>query len=317
MNRTWIIMGLVSGVLSVSASAQDAPQTPADPPPADVLSGPKVKETQAERTLVKRDFRGRVQRLEAHPAEAAVELLIVDQPTKAKVSAVVDERTATLDRLVRDNLELLLKFQNTPDRRGRLALLREAGALIKELDAKGTLEERIKPLLPKDQATRFDELIAGYWDTIVADAQQEGRNGEGKPDAKTPSKTPGRTEILTREKLQAFGAEVKRSYERQIAAKTKELEAFLGKLGLSPEKETTIRNVFTDSFQKTGGKPTPQQRRELGMKVFRELDREQQRLLLKELFSGSDAAPADATPENPDPMQDSPGEMMPMDTDKK
>jgi hypothetical protein len=254
-----------------------------------------------------------VQRLESHPAETAVELLALDDETKAKVKAVIDDRTATLDRLVRENLELLLKFQNTPDRRGRLALLREAGALVKELDAKGTLEDRVKALLPKEHAARFDELIAGYWDTIVADAQQEAKKNE---DTKDP-KVPGRGEILIREKLQAFGGEIRRSYERQIAAKTKQLEEFLGKLGLDPEKETKIRNLFTDFVQKTGGKPTPQQRRELGVNVFRELDREQQRLVLNELFPSGKDSTNDATPENQEAMQDSPSEMMPAGSDKK
>jgi hypothetical protein len=306
MGRSWIAACLILGLHTPQALAQDAP------PPTDVLSGPKVKETQAERTLVKRDFRGRVQRLESHPAEAAVELLALDESTKAKVRSVIDERTATLDRLVRENLDLLLKFQNTPDRRGRLALLREAGALIKELDAKGALDDRIRPLLSKEQSARFDELVAGYWDTIVADAQQEGtKNADAKADS------PSRAEILIREKLQSFGGEVRRSYERQIAAKTKELEEFLDKLDLDPEKETRIRNLFTDFAQKTGGRPTPQQRRELGMKVFRELDREQQRLVLNELFQSRNDSPKDATPENQEPMQDSPDDMRPSDTDKK
>lgn len=276
-------------------------------PEGDVLSGPKVKETQSERTLIKRDFSGKVQRLDANPAEAAVELLTLGEATRAKVKAIMDERTAALDLIVRDNLELLVKFQNTGDRKGKMALLREYRAVFKDLEAKGKLQDQMRAALPKDQATRYDELIAGYWDTVVADAEQEAKKGK---------ETAGRSEILVREGLLAFGGEIKRSYERQIGAKTKELEEFLGKLGLTPEKETKIRNLFTDSFQATKGKPTAQQRRELMVKVLRELDAEQRKIVIKELLGKPDSTP-ETTPENPvkdpkAPMTESDEPMAPM-----
>ncbi len=278
-------------------------EQPKTEPAGDVLSGPKVKETQTERSLIRRDFRGRVQRLEANPAEAAVELLSLDAATKAKVQAVLDERTAMIDRLVRDNLELLVKFQNTNDRRGKLGLLREYREVFKELEAKGKLQDQVKAVLPKDQATRYDELIAGYWDTIVADAAQEA-NQESK-NAKEPAKQANRGEILIREGLLAFGGEIRRSYERQIAAKTKELEEFLAKLGLSPEKEAKIRTMFSDSFQATMGKPTPQQRRDLALRVLGELNAEQRKIVIQELLGRSDPAPSEGDkPEMKPQMQD-------------
>jgi hypothetical protein len=280
-------------------------QPEADKPAEDVLSGPKVKETQSERTLVKRDFSGKVQRLDANPAEAAVELLTLDEATRAKVKAVVDERTAAMDRIVRDNLELLVKFQNTGDRKGKMALLREYREVFKEIESKGKLQDQVKAVLPKEQAARYDELIAGYWDTVVADAQQE---------AKKNKETAGRGEILAREGLVAFGGEIRRSYERQIGAKTKELEEFLGKLGLTPEKETKIRNMFTDSFQATVGKPTAQQRRDLMMKVLRELDAEQRKIVIEELLGKEHG-----TSENmkPAPMVESDEPMMPKSEEPK
>lgn len=295
--------------MCVAGAAIARVEPPREQPPSDVLSGPKVKETRTERSLIKRDFRGRVQRLEANPAEAAVELLSLDTATKAKVQAVLDERTAMIDRLVRDNLELLVKFQNTSDRRGKLGLLREYREVFTELEAKGKLQDRVKAALPKDQAARYDELIAGYWDTIVADAAQEAKQ-ESK-NAKEPAKEPNRGEILIREGLLAFGSEIRRSYERQIAAKTKELEEFLVKLELTPEKEAKIRTLFADSFQATKGKPTPQQRRDLMLRVLRELNNDQRKTVIQELLGKPD--PAKPTPENADaPMKDTDEPMVPM-----
>jgi hypothetical protein len=294
----------------------EQPKTePAPGSSTDVLSGPKVKETQTERSLIRRDFRGRVQRLEANPAEAAVELLSLDAATKAKVQAVLDERTAMIDRLVRDNLELLVKFQNTNDRRGKLGLLREYREVFKELEAKGKLQDQVKAALPKDQAARYDELIAGYWDTIVADAAQEAKQ-ESK-NAKEPAKQANRGEILIREGLLAFGGEIRRSYERQIAAKTKELEEFLAKLGLSPEKEAKIRTMFSDSFQATMGKPTPQQRRDLALRVLGELNAEQRKIVIQELLGRSDPAPSEGDKPDMKPQMQDGDAMAPMSESSK
>lgn len=280
---------------------------PASTGPEEVLSGPKVKETQAERSLIRRNFQGRVQRLDSSPAEAAVDLLSLDAETKAKVKAILDTRTSTLDRIVRENLELLLKFQNTPDRRGKLTLLREAKETFKPLEQKGTLQDQIIKVLPKDQADRYRELIQGYWDTLIADAEQEARNGKDKA---------GRVEIQAREVLLAFGTEIRRSYERQIASKTKALEEFLGKLGLSAEKEAKLRTLFAEFAERTKGKPTEQQRRDFFLKIMRELDKDQQKKALEEVLGRSkpeatqDTAPmmdepAEPTdPKPPEPMKD-------------
>ena len=283
---SWMVLCCLAG----SVMAQ--PEAAKPDAPNDVLSGPKVKETQSERTLIKRDFSGRVQRVEANPAEAAVDLLAIDEATRAKVKAIVDERTAALDRIVRDNLELLVKFQTTADRKGKMALLREYREVFKDLEAKGKLQDQVKAVLPKEQAARYDELIAGYWDTVVADAQQEATKNKEKT---------GRAEILAREGLLAFGGEIRRSYERQIASKTKELEEFLGKLGLTPEKEEKLRTMFADSFIATKGKATAQQRRDLMQRVLRELNAEQRKIVIKELLGKPTEVP-NATPENSTPM---------------
>jgi hypothetical protein len=185
-----------------------------------------------------------------------------------------------------------VKFQTTTDRKGKMALLREYREVFKELEAKGKLQDQVKAVLPKDQAARSDELIAGYWDTVVADAQQE---------AKKNKETAGRVEILTREGLLAFGGEIRRSYERQIASKTKELEEFLGKLGLTPEKEAKIRTMFADSFIATKGKATGQQRRELMQRVLKELDAEQRKIVIRELLGKPNATPENSAPETTTP----------------
>lgn len=301
MNRqTWACAVVVAVGWSTAFGQQGQPQDP--------LAGPKVKETQEERSLIKRNFEGRVQRLEVTPDEAAVELLSLDQDVQKRVRAVLDDYNATLDRLVIGNLELLVKLTNTPGRREKIELIREAKEAFKELEAKGKLRERVAKELSKEQAERYESLIKGYWDVLIDDATQQGAKEE-------KAKAPGRGEIAIREALVAFGQEIRRSYDRQIAAKAKELEELLKKLDLPTEKETKIRNMFSEFFEKTKGNARPQQKAEFVQRVLRELDKEQRERVIRELFGkagGTKPLPEEVTPMKDEPMKD--GE--PMNPDK-
>ncbi len=272
---------LITAAMSAGVALAQPETRTAEPPQQDVLSGPKVRETAGERSLIRRDFQGRVRRLEIPPEEAAIELLRLDEPTKAKTQKILDERSAILDKAVRDNIDLLLRLQSA-DRRVRLDLIREFGESLKELRSWGTLREEVRGVLPKEQATRYNELIDGYWDVVVSDAVQAAqRENSTRP-------APGRAEVLAREVLTSLGNEIRRSFERQIGQRAREFEELLGKLGLSPEKESKIRGMLADHVERTGGKPTPQQRRDLVLRIYGELDREQKRIAAQELLGLAD-----------------------------
>lgn len=272
---------LITAAMNAGVALAQPETHTTEPPQQDVLSGPKVRETAGERSLIRRDFQGRVRRLEIPPEEAAIELLRLDEPTKAKTQKILEERSAILDKAVRDNIDLLLRLQSA-DRRVRLDLIREFGESLKELRTRGTLREEVRGVLPKGQATRYDELIDGYWDVVVSDAVQAAqRENSTRP-------APGRAEVLAREVLTSLGNEIRRSFERQIGQRAREFEELLGKLGLSPEKDSKIRGMLADHVERTGGKPTPQQRRDLVLRIYGELDREQKRIAARELLGLAD-----------------------------
>src|SRR5688572_10940123 len=84
-----------------------------DSKPAEaVLSGPKVEAKAQARTLVERDETGHVKRLDIPPAEAALKLLELDDATKEKAQAILDKRAAILDKIVKENLLLLVELSN-------------------------------------------------------------------------------------------------------------------------------------------------------------------------------------------------------------
>ncbi len=317
MNRN--VIGCAVGVLAMVCGGAMGQTAPAEPvktepvksqpgkaAPADVLAGPKVGETQTQRSLVKRNFQGRVQRLEMSPDEAAIDLLTLDAATKAKVDKILTERATILDRVVIGNLDLLGELQQTSDRRAKLKLLGDFREKLKVLEARGTLRDEVEKALPKERAAQYRDQIEGYWKVVIDDAMQEATNSS-KNDKSGKAAEPSRAQITLRETLLAFGQEIRRSYERQIAGKTRQLEEFLSKLGLSEEKAAKVCEMYRAFFEKYRNGSTEGQRRELFQRVFKELDKAQQKAALAEILGreekkDSAAKPGDAmTPEEMEP----------------
>lgn len=283
----FVAVGAVGAVGWVGvARAQSAPA--ADSPPADVLSGPKVAETTSERTLVQRDFSGKVRRLEVPPEEAAIELLTLDEGARARVQRVLDERAAIMDRILADNLDLLVRFQSARERRDRLKLLGEFRVAMEPLEARGTLRAELRAELPKSEAGRFDQLVDGYWETVTKEAVAEAKASDPKAKA---------GEVIVRERLQALGNEVRRAYDRRITQSVKQLDEFLAKLNLTPEQDAEVRGHVTRFVERTKGNANPAQRRELFGKILAGLNADQKRLLIAEVV-GATARPGrpSATP---------------------
>ncbi len=115
-----------------------------------------------------------------------------------------------------------------------------------------------------------------YWAALTQE-DEETLKAKGKP--MTP------TQIRGYETMLAFAAEVRRSFDRQVAAKTEQLNDLLTKLNATPEQEGKIKALTSDYFQKTLGKPTMQQKRELFQAILKELNDDQRMILLKELYS--------------------------------
>jgi hypothetical protein len=294
MNRSRAFQ--VTCLLAACAGASIASAQDAQPTDTDVLSGPKVKETHTERSLVQRDFSGKVRRLELNPDEAAIDLLTLDRETRAKVNTILSERAAILDRAVIENLDLLVKAQSTTDRKGKLELAREFQDKTKDLTARGRLRDEVVKVLSKEQEERYRESISGYWEAMLADARQQGSDKKEGFNL---------NEVAAREMLMVVGFEIRRSYERQIGSKTKELEALLQKLGLTEEKESRLRNMFTEFFEKYRTTATPKIRLDFFNRVMNQLDMDQKRIVITELL-GTTGRTSDV--EATEPMADAPSD---------
>lgn len=178
-------LALAAG-LTIAAAAIAAPET-------SPLSGPKVEDTAASPAglgtpMDMMSMTTENGRLVAPVAELAVIALDLDEPTRAKVEAILDDRAAFVDRLVADNrtdFELLRAARMERDR----AKIREITTkLQKEIMPhveRGTLEDRIAAVLPagrvEDYRAAVEDLGRAYRDTRSAASRDE-RDPFGTPD---------------------------------------------------------------------------------------------------------------------------------------
>lgn len=258
-------LALISATLP--ASAQPASQ-------GQPLSGPAVTEQQGRATLVERDFSGKLKRPEVPPEEAALRLLGLDESARARADAILAARAEILDKIVEENIDLVVRFANARqagDRAAQLALLEELSGKLQPLNARGKLGDELRAALPPDKTGQYDALISEYRrvaaDEDIADGQARGERVS-------------RLQANLRENLVSLGLQIKRSYERTISAKAADFEQLLGQLNLRPEQDTKIRNMVTEFVQETKGKATPDQRRTLFFRIMGQLDPDQQKMLM-------------------------------------
>lgn len=248
------------------------------PPPTGPLAGPSVMTPDRAPTLVARDFDGKVKRLDEPAEEAALRLLTLSDAEKSKAAAITAARAAILDAVLADNIPLLLKLQGLRDGSARdegLAALRELSAKLRPLRERGRLRDEIAGALTPENASKFIPLVDEYWKAVLAErAAMEGESVR-------PAQAAGR------EVLQAIGQEIRRSYERVVGGRQKQLDEALARLSLSPEKEASLRLLVSNHFQATLGTPTPAQQREFVAAFMKELTPEQRRTLLTEVYGPS------------------------------
>lgn len=260
-----------AAVLLVLVAPLNAQNERGQPAP---LNGPRVTDASTRRSLVERDFSGTLKRPEAPPEEAALDLLALDPQTKSKTDAILTARAEILDKIVTDNIDLVVKFANARqagDRAAQFALLDEFSRKLQPLNARGKLADELKSALPPEHAREYDAILSEYrraaTDADVAEAQARGEKLS-------------RLQANLRENLASLGLQIKRSYERTIAAKAADFEQLIGQLNLRPEQDTKIRNLVTNYVQDTKGRATAEQRRTLFLRIMGELDPDQQKTLM-------------------------------------
>lgn len=278
-----LALGAWSACLPLAAA-----RTSDDPSP---LAGPKVNEQPGEkspaapmdamtpRTLVERDFEGKLRRLEVSPALAALELLSLSDEERQATQRILDERNMLMDELVQDHLKEITQLAGafqSGDRAAGMKLLKPLIEDSAELRARGKLVDELAGALTEANAKELQRLTLEYTRALVNERMKDGNPQQ-------PGKKLSRLEAGGYEYIAGLGQEIKRSYERVFALQAKDFDDLLAKLSLTPEQDSKIRALVTDLVQKTYGKSTQAQQTKVFLDAYAVLDADQRKVLLEEV----------------------------------
>jgi hypothetical protein len=290
MARTTAWMAAAMLALATAARAQQpSPTAPpgtkptvptSQDPPSDLLRGPKIGDRATEPSLVKFDYNGRLRTLDDAPEEEAFHLLKLDDESKAKVEQILASRAKMLDRVVAENVELLVKLHNAKqsgDKAEMVAVLGEFRPKLQGQMARGPLKKEIADALPTDASEQFTRLVDAYAHALIEDDLKDEPSG-------TQSSPKARARVAMRELLQGLGRDIRKSYERQLGAAAADFNKLLADLDLRPDQEQKVRVMAQEFGSKTKYNATPQQKRDFLLQILPVLDQEQREKLLKRVL---------------------------------
>lgn len=285
---------------------------------ADALAGPKTSVAAPARlTIVKRDFQGRLEQLDERPEVAAVRLLTLDDPTRAKVDALLSERADVVASLATEHYSEIFKLQSELQvqsaggaisrdaRRARREILLQLREIAKPL-LTPPLVETLASALPESQATQLRYMVKDYRDAAIASesnarsagTQQSATDNAADPAADTMMKDDPATPAVSRKQpagarlreqiegqiydLRLAGREVNRAFQTFIADKQEQGERFLTLIDATPEQRAKIDKILREKGEAALINPTPAQRQENFQRILAELTPQQRRKLLAE-----------------------------------
>lgn len=298
----------VCGLATLPTLAQSAEATPSDNP----LAGPSV-DVATKPSLVKRDFEGKLTRLETRPEAAAVELLTLAPEQRTRVDEVFQRRSADVERITTENIELFLKLQASRqggDRQEMMTLMRDFRVVAEPL-LKPSLFNQVRDVLPQDQRAEFARLVDEYIVALAAEPDPMGgmgmqrgqrrgiggdaaREAEGQPapdpDTDTrmgdgpkegarngpPSGAPARRRV----EMNLLIREMARGFGDMVEERREHTDEMLKAISATEEQEAKIRTILREAAEAKSGKLTSEQRSEQFRRIMQELTPEQRRALM-------------------------------------
>jgi hypothetical protein len=264
---------------------------------------PSPVEIAASRTLVRREFDGRLIRLDVRPEQAALDLLDLTPAQREATGKILAERFAACTRMATDNYELFLALQaarqggaggppgpsqagatgagQSGERAQLMSLVRrfrEAGQHLLTPSLADTLSAALDAERARGLHQLCDEYIRALADEDTATRSPDAQGAPGGQPRQGPlaARVRVETNLLIREVARSFGSLVASRRDR-----TEELLKAIEPE--SPEQEAKIRATIRTMGEKGGLTPTNEQRGELIRAVMAELSPEQRRRLLAHL----------------------------------
>lgn len=236
---------LIVSLATLSASAQQD-RSPPEAPLAGPQVGVHVQTGKSSLTLVRREFDGRLMRIESEPVAAAIAIMELSPADRQRADKVLLDRAVAIDRLLQDNMRLVLELQNAfqpgddGDGQRALASLYEQA---KPIFLKGQLVDLVAAQLPADQARELKRIVDDYRQAGIQDRMTRGEQKD-------------RFGAFLAENFTNFQKELEASGKRVFEGGDKDFAELSKKLDLTTEQEAKIQNMYLDMVAKSKGKPS-------------------------------------------------------------
>lgn len=277
MLRAW----LTGGAATIAAAGLVCAGPPGDrakpSPRPDALAGPFVETTPHERSLVRRDFSGRLVRLDGLPVNAALDLMDLTPEEKAAAMRPLTERAVAIEKILRENTRLVLEAQGAfkpgDDGRGQRAVVKLYN-LARPVFAAGSPLDLTAAELPGEKARELRRLVGEYTRAAVADRMAGNVDG----------KKQDRFGAFVAERVAVFGKEVELAAKRTFEGGEKDFRELSRKLGLTPEQESKIQAMFVGMMTRDYAKPSKGEQLRVMLSAYKLLT-DEQRARLREIMA--------------------------------
>lgn len=242
-----------------------------------VLSGPRV-EGEAAASLVVRDFNGALVALEVRPEVAAIDLLELDDVSRAAVEKVLTERGVLVRSVTLEHYELFLEAQAALKAGARDEMRALVGDLRVALAPlmSPTIASRVSEALPEAVRERYTKLVREYAEALAA----EGASGAGVRSAEGRAGRRAERAAAYRVEMRLTLAEMARSFAAFVEERRARVDEIITLIEATPEQEARLREVIRREGEKAGVDPSPAQRGAILRAVLAELTPEQRRKVL-------------------------------------
>jgi len=261
---TPVVMVLALATARVAVPAGDPPA-----PPADLLSGPTVGDSNS-RSLVATDMMGGFQRVEGRPEEAAVALLVLEPEVREAASRVAEERFQAIREHVIDQIDLLRESSDATragDRKRAEELQLEIFRRFKDADERAPLVAPLSKVLPPERAAELARMVDEYWTAWIAEESK----GLGERD---------RTLVEARLRYRLFQAEMTAVHQVFLVPLQQKLERIYEIAAVTDEQRAAIRGAAIAFLKETRLRPSQEARLALARSILAELSEDQRAAIL-------------------------------------
>lgn len=284
MTRLPLAIGLVLLQAAMFAASQTAQAQSATSPPKHTpntaetrsLAGPGVDAADPY-TLVVYEYGGDLQELGLPPAEAALDLLVLDEETAERIAHMLNERAMLAEQLIIDNFDLISQGDSIESSDNKLEqglFLVQVLQALYPLIERGPLEDEIRPLLPAMVVSEFDSLLDEYWHAVGKSKVMQARaRGEKLRLRKAVREARGNQ----------LEKEVELAAERALESERFAIDYLCRGLDLTDGQQDRIKTLLIDYTTRTMGEPAEADTERLFGEVLAYLNETQRTELIKRI----------------------------------